>query len=30
VKGWATITSIKCDSQKEIDLFAIDPVSGDR
>jgi hypothetical protein len=30
VKGWATIPNIKCDGQKEIDLFAIDPVSGDR
>ena len=30
VKGWATIPNIKCDGQKEIDLFAIDPVNGDR
>lgn len=27
VKGWATIPNIKCGNQKEIDLFAIDPVS---
>jgi hypothetical protein len=30
VKRWATIPNVKCDGQKEIDLFAIDPVSGDR
>jgi hypothetical protein len=30
VKGWATIPNIKCDGQKEIDLFAIDPVTGNR
>lgn len=30
VKGWATIPNIKCEHQKEIDLFAIDPLSGDR
>lgn len=30
VKGWATIPNIKCGGQKEIDLFAIDPVKGDR
>jgi hypothetical protein len=30
VKGWATIPNIKCSGQKEIDLFAIDPVSGQR
>lgn len=30
VKGWATIPNIKCGGQKEIDLFAIDPVTGDR
>jgi hypothetical protein len=30
VKGWATIPNIKCDGQKEIDLFAIDPAAGDR
>lgn len=30
VKGWATIPNIKCGGQKEIDLFAIDPVSGER
>lgn len=30
VKGWATIPNIKCGSQKEIDLFAIDPVSLQR
>jgi hypothetical protein len=30
VKGWATIPNIKCGKQKEIDLFAIDPVSLQR
>ena len=30
VKGWATIPNIKCGDQKEIDLFAIDPASGER
>src|SRR5579872_3166579 len=30
VRGWATIPNIKCGGQKEIDLFAIDPDSGDR
>jgi hypothetical protein len=30
VKGWATIPNIKCGNQKEIDLFAIDPVSLQR
>jgi hypothetical protein len=30
VKGWATIPNIKCDGQKEIDLFAINPKTGDR
>jgi hypothetical protein len=30
VKGWATIPNIKCGGQKEIDLFAIDPISGER
>jgi len=30
VKGWATIPNIKCDGQKEIDLFAIDPMTNDR
>jgi len=30
VKGWATIPNIKCEGQYEIDLLAIDPVSGDR
>jgi hypothetical protein len=30
VKRWATIPNIKCTGQKEIDLFAIDPVGGDR
>lgn len=30
VKGWATIPNIKCGGQKEIDLFAIDPVTGNR
>lgn len=28
VKKWATIPNIKCDGQKEIDLFAIDPRTG--
>lgn len=27
VKGWATISNIKCPDQHEIDLLAIDPVS---
>jgi nuclear transport factor 2 (NTF2) superfamily protein len=30
VKGWATIPNIKCPGQYEIDLLAIDPVTGDR
>jgi hypothetical protein len=30
VKHWATIPNIKCDGQKEIDLFAINPKNGDR
>jgi hypothetical protein len=30
IKGWATIPNIKCDGQKEIDLFAIDPVTDRR
>ena len=30
VKGWATIPNLKCASQKEIDLFAIDPVTDER
>jgi hypothetical protein len=30
VKGWATIPNLRCKKQKEIDLFAIDPVSLDR
>jgi hypothetical protein len=30
VKGWATIPNIKCGGQKESDLFAIDPGTGDR
>lgn len=30
VKGWATIPNIKCDGQYEIDLLAIDPISGKR
>ena len=30
VKGWAMIPNIKCDGQKEIDLFAIDPKTDDR
>lgn len=29
-KGWATIPNLRCDGQKEIDLFAIDPVTDDR
>ena len=30
VRGWATITNIKCLGQYEIDLLAIDPVDGSR
>ncbi len=30
VKGWATIPNINCGKHKEIDLFAIDPVSLQR
>ena len=30
VKGWATIPNIKCDGQYEIDLLAINPVSGEK
>lgn len=30
VKGWATIPNIKCEGQFEIDLLAIDPISGKR
>ena len=30
IKGWATIPNIKCPSQYEIDLLAIDPVKLDR
>jgi hypothetical protein len=30
VKGWATIPNLRCEGQKEIDLFAIDPVSDER
>lgn len=30
VRRWATIPNIKCRGQCEIDLLAIDPVSGDR
>jgi len=30
VKGWATIPNVKCEGQYEIDLLAIDPVSGRR
>jgi len=30
VRGWATITNIKCPGQYEIDLLAIDPVTGER
>ena len=30
VKGWATIPNLQCDAQKEIDLFAIDPVTDER
>lgn len=30
VKRWATISNIRCGGQFEIDLIAIDPVSGER
>lgn len=30
IKGWATIPNIRCDGQQEIDILAIDPVSGRR
>lgn len=30
IKGWATIPNVKCKGQLEIDLIAIDPVSGRR
>ena len=30
VKGWATIPNLRCAGQKEIDLFAIDPVTDER
>src|SRR5688572_4578759 len=30
VKGWATIPNVRCGGQKEIDLFAIDPVTDER
>jgi hypothetical protein len=30
VKRWATIPNIKCEGQYEIDLLAIDPISGRR
>jgi hypothetical protein len=30
VKGWATIPNLKCEGQKEIDLFGIDPVTDER
>jgi hypothetical protein len=30
LKRWATIPNIRCDGQYEIDLLAIDPVSGAR
>jgi hypothetical protein len=30
IKGWATIPNIRCEGQHEIDLMAIDPVSGAR
>lgn len=30
VKGWATIPNLRCANQKEIDLFAIDPLTDDR
>ena len=30
LKGWFTLPNIRCDGQFEIDLLAIDPVSGER
>jgi hypothetical protein len=30
VKRWATIPNLRCTGQKEIDLFAIDPVTDER
>jgi hypothetical protein len=30
VKGWATIPNLRCEGQKEIDLFAIDPITDER
>lgn len=30
VRGWATIPNIRCGDQKEIDLFAVDPLSNER
>jgi hypothetical protein len=30
VRGWATIPNLRCAGQKEIDLFAIDPVTDER
>lgn len=30
VKGWATIPNLRCNAQKEIALFAIDPVTDER
>ncbi|MBM3501595.1 MAG: hypothetical protein FJX74_23320 [Armatimonadetes bacterium] len=30
IKGWATIPNIRCGGQKEIDLLAVDPASGER
>ena len=30
VKGWATIPNLRCNGQKEIELFAIDPVPDQR
>ena len=30
IKSWATIPNIKCKGQREIDLFAIDPVTNRR
>jgi hypothetical protein len=30
VKGWATIPNIRCEKQREIDLLAVDPVTGRR
>jgi hypothetical protein len=30
VKGWATVPNLRCDGQKEIDLFAINPITDER